>query len=162
MNDNKTSKTADFEEIAPDEKDIVVCGVPCKIMRMKTKQIFALLKLLRKMSEGELESGFSVADLLKDKSKLINILFLSADKAEPEFNNLIAGFLRCSKEDKLKIESIFLNEGIEIGVLTELVTTVISQESESLNDLIKKVTEAAGKMKLPQEVMVTSGQESSI
>ena len=170
MND-KSSKTAekekdDIDEIVAEERFIDVEGVRCRVSRLKTKQVIALIRLIKKMSSNELGKDEDITAIMTDTSRLLNVLLLSLDTAEDELHKFLLSFLKIPNEKHEELTAQIMEEGIDPIVMVDIFEIFVEQEGGSFKDLLKKVrglVEKIGKM-VPEnlrKLFKTPGPSSS-
>jgi len=139
MNEQNVKTAKEVDIIMPDLKVIGINSVKVKVRRIRVKQVFAIVRLLKKITEDAQKDSPNIVDMFKSGEALVSQMIFSLGDAEQEFYDLMTTLILTS-EDKSKETFKYINEGeMEITEITEFVLAVYEQEKEVFGELVKKV-----------------------
>ena len=139
MND-LTSKTArELNSMVPVAGKMELGGIEVGISRIRVKQIFAIIRLLKKVSTDAQEGNPDIVKLLDSGEKLISTMIMSLDEAEEDVYDLLATLVIPKEEDKELIDSYIKNGNMSLPEIKEELSIVYEAEKDVFGEIVKKV-----------------------
>ena len=147
MATNKQQASTDdlggLETIAPTEQAVTVDGVPCRVSRLRMRE---LLKLVRVLTTG-LGDAMSALDFNADKDafaqQLMSAAIVGIPHAEDEFVELVQAVV-VPQDPRRADEVRDALHNPDLDVVIDAVGVVIDQEADAFQSLLGKVQNLAG------------------
>lgn len=137
----------DLEVIMPEEKQLEICGIPCYVKRVKTREFFALLGVITTGMGGNLgQLNFDTENQDEFGAQLLAALFVALPNAVDPFVRLVRDLVRAD-DDKFAVQLRDYLDNPDLDDLMEIADVVVMQEQNTIWSLVGKARAYAAKWK---------------
>jgi hypothetical protein len=134
---------ADLDPIIPDSTLVVVDGIPCRVRRMKTREVFALARVLGNgLGMAVLDADLDMDDADTLKAQVAGILLIAVPNVPDEVIGFVREVLEPVDSERQGDLRVALSNP-EFDVLLDTLNTVLDQEQGSLVEWLGKATALA-------------------
>lgn len=140
-----SAEPEDLETIAPEESEVVVDGVRCRVKRLRTREVLTIVRVLtRGIGPGVQDLDFTGP---RDQvaQELAGALIVAVPESPDEFLQFVSDVVEPIDESNLKpFQEAIRNP--ELETLLEVAEAVAVQEADNLKSLMGKATAMANRV----------------
>ena len=136
------AETPDLEEILPSEEELTIEGMPVVVKRLKSREFFALLKIITNgLGQNISQFSLSMDDEEEMKSTVVAMAVLAIPNALEEFVDFMREIVAAKHViDQHKVYAALENPEIEDSI--NVITVIIAQEAGDFVSLVGKAKAA--------------------